>query len=496
MSATEHPVRTPSKPARREKASPRRQPEAKPRDSGFLYRGEATREISFPLGGIGTGSIGLSGGGRLIDWEIQNRPAKGITNGISHFAVKAEQNGKLIDARVLNGPYLGNRTGDFPADTSRNFGFGARRDSLAGVPHFAENDFDGTFPVARLDFRGPEFPGDVALTAFNPFIPLNDRDSSIPVAMFEITFTNPTDAPIDYTAVGVVGHGLQPPTKSNRVNRKGFSGVKIATDEPDQGAAHYAEIVLATDHPATSRQTHLFRGHWFDALEVYWKDLAKPGPFTDRDYGTADVAGGMGRNRDSSLVAGHVTIAPGASATIRFALAWYTPNFRKYWITPIWHFRQPCGAVGQWRNWYATEWTGAETVAAEVLGRWAELREETFRFRDAVYGSTLPHAVLDAAGANISILKSPTTLRLQDGTFYGWEGCHPTAGSCEGSCTHVWNYQQALPFLFPALERSMREADYRYNMNPAGGMSFRMSLPPGTSLSTEPPAPTGSSATS
>ena len=88
----------------------------------FDYSGERAREVSFPLGGIGTGSIGLSGAGRLIDWEILNRPNKGVTNGISHFSVKAEQNGKVLDARVLNGPYLGNRTGDFPADTSRNFG--------------------------------------------------------------------------------------------------------------------------------------------------------------------------------------------------------------------------------------------------------------------------------------------------------------------------------------------------------------------------------------
>ena len=99
--------------------------------------------------------------------------------------------------------------------------------------------------------------------------------------------------------------------------------------------------------------------------------------------------------------------------------------------------------------------------------------------------------MLDAAAANLSILKSPTTLRLEDGTFYGWEGCHPNAGSCEGSCTHVWNYQQALPFLFPALERSMREADYAYNMDEAGGMSFRLSLPLGTHYSTERPCADG-----
>ena len=38
-----------------------------PMTAPFVYQGESTREISFPLGGIGTGSIGLSGAGRLIE---------------------------------------------------------------------------------------------------------------------------------------------------------------------------------------------------------------------------------------------------------------------------------------------------------------------------------------------------------------------------------------------------------------------------------------------
>ncbi len=90
--------------------------------------------------------------------------------------------------------------------------------------------------------------------------------------------------------------------------------------------------------------------------------------------------------------------------------------------------------------------------------------------------------MIDAISANISILKTPTVLRLEDGTFYGWEGLHPNEGCCEGSCTHVWNYAQALPFLFPKLERTMRTADYVYNLRPDGGMPFRLQLPLGVGL--------------
>ena len=47
----------------------------------MIYQNEKLKEISFPIGGIGTGSIGIAGNGMLIDFEIFNRPNKNSIKG-------------------------------------------------------------------------------------------------------------------------------------------------------------------------------------------------------------------------------------------------------------------------------------------------------------------------------------------------------------------------------------------------------------------------------
>ena len=104
----------------------------------------------------------------------------------------------------------------------------------------------------------------------------------------------------------------------------------------------------------------------------------------------------------------------------------------------------------RYRPWYAERFPGIEE-AAELLARRAtrELREKTARFSDCFYDTTLPPEVVEAVAANLTILKSPTVLRQADGRLWGWEGCGDSWGCCHGSCTHVWNYAQAVPHLFP-----------------------------------------------
>ncbi len=241
----------------------------------FLYKGNRTSEISFPLGGIGTGCIGLAGNGRLIDWEIFNKPNKGSLNGFSHFAIKAESEGRVIDARVLHGDLHPHYMGIVGAEQFQGFGFGPDRRHLAGAPHFQEVEFRGEFPIARLHFKGAEaFPGTVSMTAFNPFIPLNDKDSGIPCAFFEIEVLNSTDKDIAYTLAGTLNNPF-PENNINSVERHsgGLTFLHLASDGPKPEDVAYGDMTLATDAPDVSWQQYWLEASTlgipiFDPLEV------------------------------------------------------------------------------------------------------------------------------------------------------------------------------------------------------------------------------------
>ncbi|HTO23033.1 MAG TPA: GH116 family glycosyl hydrolase, partial [Spirochaetia bacterium] len=173
------------------------------------------------------------------------------------------------------------------------------------------------------------------------------------------------------------------------------------------------------------------------------------------------------------------TVAAGASAEFRFAITWSFPNFVNYWNPGA---IPPGGRAPQWKNHYATRFADSEESARYVWSQYDRLLGRTRQFQESLFASTLPPSVLDAVSANLSIMKSPTCVRLTDGTLYGFEGCHAKEGCCEGSCTHVWNYEQAFPFLFPGLARGMRASQFRHSLFPNGKMAFRMLLPPERTL--------------
>lgn len=430
-----------------------------------VYKGAKTKEISFPLGGIGTGSIGLAGNGRLLDWEIFNKPAKGSINGFSHIAVRAVDKGGRVTAKALNGDLLPGFMGQYEQVFHRGFGYGPATETMAGFPHFKDCTFDGEFPVAKLSFCDDGFPGPVTMTAFNPMIPLDDFNSSLPAAFFEIEFSNPTNEEMTFDAAFSVMNPFAR-SKNKKTSQSGFSMITMHNEGDAADSPAFGDLSIATDSGSVIAQEYWYRGIWKDGVVTFWREFASGASLSARVY---DEPG----TKDMCTLMGSVYLRAGEKGRVRFVLSWNIPNNHKYWSND----ENERSII--WKNYYATLFRDSLHTAAYCLENYSALLEQTLLFKNSLFSSTLDVAVIDAVSSTLSVLKSPTVLRLSDGSFYGWEGVQERSGSCEGTCAHVWNYAYALCFLFPNLERSIRELEFRHSLNSDGKLAFRLFLPLG-----------------
>lgn len=429
--------------------------------------------LAFPLGGIGTGNISLGARGDLRDWEIFNRPAKGTTLGNTAFVLRAQTQAGSAVTRVLEGRVQPPYTPSHGFDPSTGI----------GLPRFANCTFKGEYPFAWLDLSDPAVPVRVTLEAFTPLLPLNPDDSGIPCAVFTFTLENPTDQPVDVTLVGSmmnpVGHPSFAPVHGKQESQLGrtineyreseasseagaFRGLYFHADGIEPGALEYGSVSLVTDHANVTYKRHWLRGAWWDYVREFWDDLDGDGRLTDLGYDTP------GEYPDSGSLGVVDTLPPGASRAYRFCLTWHFPNRINSWDAK---------SDRVIRNHYATRFADAWDVARYLVREMPRLESVTRQFHAALFGSTLPVAVLDTLAANIVPVRSNTCFWLEDRRFYGWEGCFDNAGCCAGSCTHVWSYAYTAAYLFPQLERAMREVEFKIETEPDGYMSFRTMRP-------------------
>ncbi len=434
-------------PARAE--GPAEWPFLKHYDQGHLAR------IALPLGGIGTGTVSLGGRGDLRDWEIANRPAKGFNPAGAFFAIRLKPEGGPAVLRALQGPVEG-----FEYEGSE----GAEKATNPGLPCFRECSFDASYPLGQVNLADSALPVKVRLRAFNPMVPADLETSGIPVAILTYEVTNVSSAPLDVTVCGslpnfIGNNGTLTLAKGNRnAYREGrfVRGLLMSSEGVDPAAESWGTIALTTPvSEACSFRTSWLKDVWGTPLLDLWDDLADDGILTERA-----ASGDMPRGS----LAVRASIPAGAKREFRFFLTWHFPNLFAWSETRL-------------GNYYATlykdAWDAAEKTAAEA----GKLEDDTVAFVSAFCHSDMPTAVKEAALFNLSTLRSQTCFRAEDGRFYAWEGCYDKAGCCFGSCTHVWNYEQAIAFLYGDLARSLREVEFGKETGPDGQMNFRAKLP-------------------
>ncbi|MGH9726824.1 MAG: GH116 family glycosyl-hydrolase, partial [Candidatus Acidiferrales bacterium] len=145
------------------------------------FRGRQLKMISFPLGGVAAGSIGLGGRGQLIDWEMLNRPNKGYRPSYAFPSIWAQAGSGEPVARVLESRIL-------PPYEGQD---GLGSNNAPGLSRLESATFTGEYPLAHIDFQDHALPVKVELDAFSPFIPHEPEDSGLPVAILRYRVTNP-----------------------------------------------------------------------------------------------------------------------------------------------------------------------------------------------------------------------------------------------------------------------------------------------------------------
>ena len=136
-----------------------------------VYEGEHLEAINFIVGGIGAGGIQFNGKAEPAIWQIAcNYKEEKVAD--SFLAIRAQAEGGQPIVRALQTEAVG---------------------PFAAMPSLK---FEGEYPLGKYRFDESALPVEVELEVFNPFIPMDLKNSAIPCAIYTITAKNTSSVPV------------------------------------------------------------------------------------------------------------------------------------------------------------------------------------------------------------------------------------------------------------------------------------------------------------
>lgn len=434
-------------------------------------------QTKFLLGGIGTGNVSIGSRGQMTDFEIFNEPSKQRDLPYTFFAMYSKFDGENSDARILeakiNPPY------------ERPLGYYSSE--LAGLKRFDGGELSAAYPFVRVKLKQEELPLQVEMTAFTPFIPLDSFNSGLPGGYITYTVKNNGSKACDVSICGSfanpVGfngydlfHNMQ--MKSNVKNKlyqsDGLNGIDLCSETLPKEDRYYGNMTLVTPEKNYTAKPEWLNGAWWDGAHDFWDDFSQDGKLEceSKNSGQISAFNNLSGIKIGSLCV-NKTLKPNEQAEFRFILAWHFPNRANCWeghLVPT----NKDKTQKTVKNYYAYKFGDAVGVASYMNENRSKLTDLSEKFTGAMYNSSVDKEVIDAVMSTATVLRSTTCYRIKEsGVFLAFEGCFENKGSCEGNCTHVWNYAETLAFLFPDLEQSMRLTEFLDETDEDGNMVFR-----------------------
>ena len=436
------------------------------------YTGDDLRKISMPVGGIGTGNIGLAGNGGLVNWEIMNRPSFKKSPDVNAFIIRVEQENHPLFTKILEGPL----------DTSQYEGpFGAEVKNH-GMPRFRTATFMGAYPFGQVKLEDKKCPVEVTIQSFNPLIPSDSNASSFPLMVLRYVVKNSSSENAIVSIAGNISnfiHSLNNQDFSNinhneYIENDDFSAIRYTSEmqnSDDENYGNFSVALLKPSHP--TYRTSWADLTWRDSLLDMWDDFIVDGDLDLRSSVAAEPAGSLCDKR---------IIKPGAIEEFTFLISWFFPNRRGWSIEGEDGTSPPGTNIGKYSdliigNYYTTQFSDSVDVLKKFIPRLEDLENRSKKFVEEILNTKFPEPLLDSALSNLSTLKTQTIFQSKDGKYFGWEGIGYNAGSCFGNCSHVWNYEQTTAFLFSNIAKDFRETEFLYATDNDGFMSFRVTFP-------------------
>ena len=350
---------------------------AEPKECGWpvlkSYEGRYAARVKMPVGGIGTGTISVSGKGALVDWETRNKPEKGRTPNVwgwgSAFVIRAAKPDGSKFARLLQGPM----------DEGLEY-FGAPVNH--GMPRFAKSVFKAAYPFAQIELEDPKMPFRVTMETYNPLIPGDADASGIPAMFIRYRVKNMTDVPLD----AAISAQIMLPGDAGVTNEQSFceaDGYPGLLFREGYAANHprFGELAVLAEAGGAkvTRAKDFDKERWGVAKAHLWNRF--------RDYGDVTPYASdqpMGKYALSAMAVAKPIPAHGEESFV-FAIGWRYPNML------AWEKNGTEAVVG---NYYATKYPTAAAAAADIVANTAEYERRTAAFvRSVTEAKDVPEVV-------------------------------------------------------------------------------------------------------
>ncbi len=425
----------------------------------YLKSKNELQYIGMPVGGITAGGVYLGGDGRLWLWDIFNENQEGVEPKIVHWA----------EGQTTHDTYVRSRDGACYVEPSKDLrplaqGFllsfeynGKTVYKTLEEKDWDEIAFEATYPMATVRYTDKALPVELSLQAYSPFIPLNEDDSALPATILSFTAVNKGNANVKISLVGylenktsirsadpnscrrlntvVTGNGMTAVGESLAILKKNRQNLP---EKPD-----YGTMCIAVIDPQAKAYTSI-----------------QPGSFPVSAETTDSITKPVQEPLIGAVEKG-MNLAAGATGHADFVISWYFPNLT---IDP---------KIKDTGRYYSKQFASATEVAQYIATNFNRLSSTSKLWKETWQESTLPHWFLERTFLTINTLATSNAHRFDTGRFWAWEG----VGACAGTCTHVWQYAQAMGRIFPALERDCRErTDLNIAMEENGGIIFRAEM--------------------